>query len=260
MKKIVAFFVALTLVPVCLWAQPPVKVMTEKLPPFNYVKHGRVVGISSELVKHIFEQAQVPLEGGDIQVYPWARAYSEVQTIENTALFSTARTEEREALFQWVGPLVRISLGIVARKDRQIIIDSVEDLKRYRIGTVRESAPEQLLIKTGVTADRLERLVLPHPNIKKLDSGRIDLFAFNLQVIQHLMKDIGVDPAQYETVHVLKETELYLVLHKDTDPAVVEKLQQSLDAMKQPDADGTSLYRSILNRYLCCDISKVAVD
>lgn len=250
MNRLICQLLLLLFLPMCLWAQPPIKVMTEQLPPFNYLENSEIIGISAEVVRKIFAQVGSPMEGGDIQMYPWARAYHEVQTKSGTALFSTARTEEREELFQWVGPLIEITLGIVAKKDRHIKIDSVDDFSTYRIGTVRESAPEQLLLKKGVQIDNLDRLILPEPNIKKLDAGRIDLFVFNLQVVQHLMTKLGIDMSQYETVYTLKKVNLYVALHKDTDPELVKRLQTALDELKQPGPDGFSQFDAITRKYL----------
>jgi polar amino acid transport system substrate-binding protein len=250
MNRLICQLVLLLLLPVCLCAHPPIKVMTEPLPPFNYFENGDIVGISADVVRTIFDQVDYPMEGGDIQLYPWARAYHEVQVKSGTALFSTARTDEREGLFQWVGPLIEVTLGVVAKKDRHIKIDSADDLSAYRIGTVRESAPEQLLLKRGVKIDNLDRLILPEPNIKKLETGRIDLFVFNLQVVQYLMAKLGIDVNEYETVYTLKQVGLYVAFHIDTDPELVKRLQKALDQLKHPGADGISQYDIIIEKYL----------
>lgn len=250
MNRLICQLVLLLVFPMCLWAQPPVKVMTEQLPPFNYLEDGKIIGISTEIVRQIFDRIDQPVAGGDIQMYPWARAYHHVQSEADTALFSTARTEEREDLFQWVGPLIEITLVVVAKKDRHITINSIDDFSGYRIGTVRESAPEQLLLKQGVKLGNLDRLILPEPNIQKLAADRIDLFAFNLQVVQHLMKQLGIDSSQYETVYTLKKVDLYVALHKGTDPGLVKKLQAALDELKRPGADSMSPYDAIIRKYL----------
>ena len=251
MNRLIFLLVLLFLFPVCSGAHPPLKVMTEQLPPFNYLENGKVIGISADVVRSLFVQIDYPIDGGAIQVYPWARAYRDIQTQAGTALFSMARTEEREEQFQWVGPLIKITLGVVAKKDRHIKIDSADDLLAYSIGTVRESAPEQLLIAKGVDVDHLDRLIFPEPNIKKLDTGRIDLFAFNLQVIQYLMTKLGIDTNEYETVYTLKEVDLYIALHKDTDAELVKRLQAALDQLKQPESDGLSPFDKIMRKYLC---------
>jgi ABC-type amino acid transport substrate-binding protein len=251
MRKIIYLLLLLTLLtsPVCA-QQPSILVMTEDLPPFNYSENGKITGISTEIVRYIFKQSGISMKQGGIHLYPWARAYHDIKYYPETALFSMARTEEREDLFRWVGPLVDVTIGVIAKKERNIKINSIDDFKKYRIGTVRDGAPEQLFIKAGVPLEQLDRLALPEQNIRKLQTDRIDMFVFNIQTIQYLMVKLGINPTNYETVFMLKNPVLYLALNKNTDPDLVNRLQQSLDKMKQPDADGFSLFDQIIKKYL----------
>jgi len=255
MKKSFYLLLIVIFLPGWLYAQsvPSVLVMTEDLPPFNFMDNGKIVGISTEVVRHIFQDTKVLMRYGDIQMYPWARAYHEVKHQPQTALFSMARTPEREDSFRWVGPLLNVTIGVVAKKDHHVDIHSIDDFKRYRIGTVRDSAPEQLLIKAGVPPERLERLALPEQNIRKLAANRIDLFAFSVQTIQYKMIKLGIDPEEYETVYLLKTPSLYLALNKETPDELVEKLQKSLDEMKTPDNNGVVLFDQIVSKYLMMD-------
>ncbi len=252
MRRVHLLLMFILFLPGWLYAQsePSVLVMTEDLPPFNFIEDGQITGISTEIVRHIFRETGVVMKQGDIQLYPWARAYHIIKHTPETALFSMARTAEREELFRWVGPLHNVVIGVVAKKDRKIDIRTIDDFKRYRIGTVRDGAPEQLLIKAGVPLENLERLALPEQNIRKLCAGRIDLFAFNVQTVQYKMVKMGVDPDDFETVYILKTPSLYLALHKDTDPELINKLQKSLDELKKPNMDGVVPFNQIVDKYL----------
>jgi len=251
MRKIIYLLLLLIFLigPVCA-QQPSLLVMTENLPPFNYSENGKITGISTDIVRYIFKQSGISMKQGKIHLYPWARAYHDIRYYPDTALYSMARTEDRENLFRWVGPLMDVTLGVIAKKERNIKIDSIDDFRKYRIGTVRDGAPEQLLIKAGVPLEQLDRLALPEQNIRKLQAGRIDMFVFNIQTAQYLMVKLGIDPTDYETVFMLKNPVLYLALNKNTDPDIVNRLQQSLDKMKQPDKDGFSPFNQVIKKYL----------
>ena len=254
MKKIICLL--LLLCPGLLFAQPSFKVMTEELPPFNFTEEGKIVGISTEIVRSIFHQVDCSMEQGDIQMYPWTRAYQNVQHSPNTALFSMARTDEREKLFQWVGPILNVTIGVMAKKSRGIQISTIDDFKKYRIGTVRDGAPEQLLVKAGVKLKYFSRLALPEMNIRKLQADRIDLFSFNVQTTQYLMLTLGMNPEDYETVFALKNMDLYIALHKDTDVTIVASLQAALDRMKQPGSNEVSEFDRIVGKYLFWNSSR----
>ena len=76
-----------------------------------------------------------------IQIYPWARAYREIQDTNNTVVFTMSRTKEREKMFQWVGPIVESDWILVGDGNSSLVINNLDDAKKLkRIGTVREYA------------------------------------------------------------------------------------------------------------------------
>ena len=82
-------------------------------------------------------------------------------------------------------------------------------------------------------------------NIRKLNHGRIDLWAYDENVAMWELKANGFDPADYESVHVLGQKNQYFAFHIGTSESVIQKLQAALDRLK---ADGE--YAKILDRYL----------
>lgn len=225
-------------------------VMTEELPPFNFTNNDAVEGITADTLIYIFEKAGNPLERSAIKVMPWPRAYDAVQNQPGTILFSMARTEEREQMFQWVGPIYKAKIGLIGAKSKNIKINSSADFSKYRIGTIREGAPEQLLIKAGGDVTKFNRDTRADLQVKKLNAGRIDLFSFNLPTAQYLMKTQGLNPADYDSVYDLKVPELHIAFHKDTDSAFVAKVQKALDEMKIPGSDGKSEFDRVVDKYL----------
>ena len=118
-------------------------ILTENLPPLNYVKEGELVGPSVDIVKEI--QRRVG-SNESIQVYPWSRAYKLALEMENVILFSTTYTKDRHDKFKWVGPLAIKRDILVAKKGSRIIIKDIVDAKKFRrIGTLRDDTRERLL-------------------------------------------------------------------------------------------------------------------
>ncbi len=219
--------------------------MTEQYPPYNLEKDNKLQGIAVDMLALMLQRVGAKQAREDIKLLPWARGYKRVLSEPNTCLFSTTRTEEREHLFKWVGPIASGQVGLIARKDRNIKIDSVKDLERYKIGTIRDDVAELYLVDTGISVDDMERVAETVLNIRKLNRGRIDLWAYGENVAMWEFKANGFNPADYESVHVLSRQNLYYAFHKDTSDSVIQKLQAALDTVK---ADGT--YGQILDRYL----------
>lgn len=208
-------------------------IFTEENAPFNFTKGGKMTGISTEILDATLKDAGMNIPTSKFKVIPWARAYDKVQANKNHVLFSMARTAQREKMFQWVGPIYKLQIGLLAKKGNKISIKSKADLKKYKIGTVIDGAPEQLLLKEGVDKSKLERVSKQDINVKKLKAGRIDMLAFNIPATLYSLEKIGEKSSDYEVVYVLKEVDLYYGLNKNTDKAVVAKLQASFDKLKK---------------------------
>ncbi|OEU71116.1 MAG: hypothetical protein BA863_09845 [Desulfovibrio sp. S3730MH75] len=65
-----------------------------------------------------------------IKVMPWAQGYTMAQRQPNVALYSTTRTESRENLFKWVGPLATMKWVFFAKAGSGIKISSLDDAKK----------------------------------------------------------------------------------------------------------------------------------
>ncbi len=219
--------------------------MTEQYPPYNFEENNSLRGIAVDTLALMLQRAGSKQTREDIKLLPWARAYKRVQSEPNTCLFSTTRTEEREHLFKWVGPIAPESVGLIARKDRNIKIGSVEDIEKHNIGTIRDDVAEQYLINAGLSVDDMQRVAETISNIKKLNRGRIDLWAYDENVAMWELKENGFNPANYESVHVLGRKDQYFACHRRTSDTVIQKLQAVLDTLK---ADGE--YEKVLDSYL----------
>lgn len=227
-----------------------IRYMIEQNPPYNFVKDNAIQGIAVDLLIELTKKSSQPVSTDDIVMIPWARGYQTVLTTPGTCLFSMGRTEQRKEQFKWVGPIIELTIGLTASKKKHITIDSIEDLTPYRIGTIRDGAPEQLLLQAGYPADKLERVTKPQQNIQKLVRDRLDLIAFNTTSTYHTMLQSGLDPDDYETVFILKKIELYYAFNRETDDARIEELDHALKELKKTDADGKSPYESIISSYL----------
>ena len=232
MKRLFAIVASLLVVSVQPALSQELTILTENLPPLNYVENGVLVGPSVETVREI--QRRV---GSDepIQVYPWARAYKMSLEQENVVLFGMTHTEARHDQFKWIGPLATKRDILVARKGSGIKIDSLEDAKKVkRIGTLRDDTRERLLESLGFT--NLEPVSDEQINAKKLVLGRIDLWTYKIPGLRTVCELAGVDYNQVEEVYHLREINVDIAFSKKTADSIVEKWRSAFADMV---TDGT---------------------
>ena len=213
------------------WAQE-LTIISEDNPPFNFIKDGVLTGSSTEVVREIMQRLNLST---GIQVMTWARAYQLALSQPNVVLFSTARTEEREDLFHWVGPIYKVRFGFYARKGSNLVLTCLNDAKKVgAIATYKDDVREQLLKSMGFT--NLDSSKSPTSNLKKLLAGRVDLWLYSNLGVPSVAGQIGINPNEVELVLPFKDVNAYIAVSRGTAQAVVDKWLTALDDMKR---DGT---------------------
>ncbi len=232
MKKLFILVASVFLVSVQPVLSAELTILTENLPPLNYVENGVLVGPSVEIVKEIQKRVRSQEQ---IQVYPWARAYKIALEDENVILFGMTHTKVRQDKFKWVGPLATKRDILVAKKGSGIKINSLEDAKKVkRIGTLREDTRGRMLKRHGFT--NLEPVSDEQLNAKKLALGRIDLWAYKIPGLRTVCDLAGVDYTEFEEVYHLREMDLMIAFSKKTSDSIVQKWRDGFNEML---ADGT---------------------
>ncbi|MCP4116296.1 MAG: amino acid ABC transporter substrate-binding protein [Desulfobacteraceae bacterium] len=215
--------------------------MTEEYPPFNYTENGQLTGLSYDVMAELLKRVGHP---DNIKVQSWSRSYKLIQTRDNHILFSMTRTNQREPLFKWVGPVAENKWVFFAKKGNSLKINSLEDARKVKkIGTYKDDAAELFLKSNGFT--NLDSVIDDSVNVKKLLAGRIDLWIVGYLQGLHKARTAVGDSAVLEKVFDVKETQLYIAFSKATPDAVIAQWQAALDEMKK---DGT--YDKVLKKYM----------
>lgn len=207
----------------------PLVLATEDYPPFNMPgdKPGEVRGIATEIVRQLLLRSARPYQ---IKLYPWQRAINMAQTRPDTCVYSLSRTPEREAQYNWIGPLVQNNWVLFARETDATasVLSKIEDSKDKRIGSYQGDAIVPWLQSRGYKVDVAPRDEL---NPRKLLAGRIDLWATGGLIGQHILQQqeiSGVVPRL-----TFNQTSMYLACHRDMPADEVKQLNHQLQQMRE---------------------------
>ncbi|KJH84878.1 MULTISPECIES: substrate-binding periplasmic protein [Pseudomonadaceae] len=202
---------------------------TDNFPPFNmgpnhksFARGDEVEGISTDTVREIFKRAGIAYSL--TLRSPWDRIYTQTLSDTGHGLFSVTRTPQNQSQFKWVGPLARYESVLLAAPGAAISLTDLSQAKHYEIGAEKSSGVSQLLTSQGFQPiDSLSE----EENLRKLLSGRIDLWATADPVWRYQAKQHGAEGLQQ--VLSFQPTDLYLALNKDTPDEAVSRLQQALN-------------------------------
>lgn len=215
------------------FAADPLHFVTEDYPPFNFEdpRTHEAAGISSDLLREALRRAGLT---ADFKVMPWKRAYASAQEQKDTCVYSTTLTEERKPLFKWVGPLVNNDMVLFAAPDSKIAIATLDDAKPYTIGVYQGDAIETYLHERGFKLDSAQNDGI---NAKKLEAGRIDLWASSGELAPRLARAAGM--TGLKPLLTFQKTVLDLACNPAVDDKSIAALNAALDGMRADGKDVT---------------------
>lgn len=228
----------------------PFTFYVDEVPPFiSIADKGLISGMTVDVVRELMASVGQPVWPGNIRHINWARAIRTVETTPGTALFALVRTPQREKAFKWVGPIAKLNLGLVAYKPAGVALRCPGDLTDYRIGVVRDSGPSHILeSEFGIPEAMQVKVKNALIQFRMLSAGRVDLITQADTAVPVILREIGMNPAEFEMACVLKPLELYLAFNPSVDDLLVARLQAELEDMKHEDGNGVSRYGMIMNR------------
>lgn len=219
-------------------ARAPLTLYTEEYPPITFAEQGKPSGLAVEIVKDMIRRSGYQTT---MEVVPWARGYESAKTQRNVGLFVASRTDERELLFKWVGPISAVQGSLYAKRGRQKPQNNLEDARGFSsIAVPREWYLHQILRTKGFT--NLYPVTSPAQAMRMLGADRAQAIALDNLTLIATAKNENIVAGELEAIAPIIETRQYLVFSTDTADSVINDLQQALDAMR---ADGTliKIYR-----------------
>lgn len=215
----------LLMLPVAAGAQG-VRIVGEHLPPSSMMEGNVVVGRETMKVREIMARAGI---GYAIELLPWKRAYAQALREPDTCIFSTSRTQEREALFRWIGPLNEAEWVLYGLAERRLALRTLDDARGLIIGTVLGDARDDYLRQRGLNVAPVTQEWL---NPQKLLLGRIDLWAVGMAVGSKPF--LGKEwEGKVVPLLTFNRVQTYLACNKQLPEAQAAAMQRAAAAMRR---------------------------
>lgn len=212
-------------------AKDKMLVVTEEWPPYNYVEaDGKIVGSSTVIVEKVLRRSDIPYT---LNVYPWARSYELALNNANVLIYSIIRTPEREKLFHWVCPLYSVEyfvFQIATRKD--IVVNSLDDLKKYSIGITRETFLDHFLKSKGfITGTHLQDTGDRQASFRKLLANRVDLIIDTKEFIDEQLTSQKLSADKIRSIYKMHDdignpTNICMAISLKTPINLVNKIRE----------------------------------
>ncbi|NLE33177.1 MAG: transporter substrate-binding domain-containing protein [Bacteroidales bacterium] len=222
-----------------------IQIYTEASPPFSYMTGQdttrKIEGSSVDIVNEI--QARTG-HVNKLNMGLWLDAYAIVQYLPNSALFNMTRSSEREAMFQWVGPISTSKSYFYTLASSGLTIQTLEQAKALQsIATPKGWFTHDFLI-----ANHFQNIVATSLTsaeaFQQLMQGEVQaLLMTDLDV--KWLAEINEVPLNNLTQQLqVSDLKDYIAFSLNTPTSTVQQWQQHLDAMK---ADET--FNTIWNKW-----------
>jgi len=235
--------ISILLLTFSLNANDTIQPLTETWTPYQMETKNGLEGISIDLVKEIQNRIGNTKK---IQVTTWNRGYDVTLNKTGYALFLTTRSEKRENLFKWVGPISSMKLVFFKNKDRSDLnILTLNDAKKVKsIVVAKKTIANEKLVEYGF--ENLEINSLANYSFTKLRENKVDLYPVEYHGFMYKLKKLHLEDSivPVKMKEPIYESKLYIAFNINTDDKIIRTWQSALDEIK---ADGT--YEKILNRY-----------
>ena len=221
---LIAFFITST-------KAETIRVVTEDLPPYQIMEQdGSVGGFATEVIQALFT---ITGDDAQIEVMPWARAYETAIHEKNILIYSIYRTQYREKLFYWVGPLMKEHVFFWGLEDKfPQSIQKISDLLSYTIAATRYSNAEQYLSASEFI--HIYKTVDEEQPMKMLLKHRVDLVIDTKLIMETRAKHLNLNISNVKALIEIPELQanLSIAFSLGTSPELVSKYQKAYQQIK----------------------------
>jgi len=202
-------------------AEPaPLRLLTFHEPPWVDASVQPARGVTLEVIERLFAEAGIAYS---LETLPLKRALQTAMSRPNTCVFPVERSQEREASLRWVGPVVVSRYAFYPAADRRISLQTLEDARRYRIGSYLGSGLGEYLEQRGF---KVTLATKPGQGPSMLARNRFDLWVSDTYSARATAAAAGVPIG--EPALVFLTTLRAMGCHPDTPDSSLELLQNTL--------------------------------
>jgi polar amino acid transport system substrate-binding protein len=249
LKSIFIFFLALPQLKAFQLplSQEKITFYTENYPPANYLVNDKFKGISVDTLKAIWKHLNIVDQ--EILIVPWSRGYRFTLDKSNTALFTMSKTQPRESLFKWVGPVFHSTHVLIAKKSKNFKFSNFGQIFYHKVATVQGDIAEISLHEVGFPSSNMAKVSQLKQAFLMMKSDRVDMIVVSIHGFAYLAEQLGFDENDYEQVWQVNKIGNYFAFNVNTSDEVIETYQKAFDAIDKQRLSIKEYYKLPLAEY-----------
>jgi len=198
-------------------------VVTEDLPPLNFIKDNVITGHHTHVINALMTKINIE---HSIVALPWARSYKTATTQPNVLIYTINHTQERHEKFHWIGEFpTKLDINYYAIKSSKFNNLTISELKKLRIGTQINTANDMFITKNGfININRVNHI---DQTLDMLKQGRIDIVIASQHQIEQSSKNTGLPLSELTKVAYAFSSTPSIAVSLPTSETMVKKLRKA---------------------------------
>ena len=213
-------------------AAPRVHIYSLESPPIAFFQNGQPNGFAVDIAHEIAQRLNETI---DITIGSQSDIEDAFTRYPTTAHLSLLRTDERDALYKWVGPLLPQTLTLYALRDNipeNVTLESIKNVSR--IAAVQNSDARNILLAHGFSNLSSSRSQTQCAD--DLKYGRAQLWLSTPLLVPEAAHGANIPLEDIVSVATFTDISSYIAFTLESDDSIVNAWQNTLDAIKR---DGT---------------------
>jgi len=208
----------------------PLEIACSQWRPYAFKENSKISGPAYEIVKQVMQRAQVDFT---YKIKPWPRVYNNGLSKTNYMIGCLGRTQAREKLFHWIGPVTQgIDIYFYKLKSNPIEVSSIAQARQYKIATERDSYRQEFLQDQGFDESNMFLVSTNEQGIGMLKLKRYPLYLISERRLQVLSEAKGIDPTIFEKVLYGFSVKDYLAIGLNSSTHLVNKVTHAYQQLK----------------------------
>ncbi|QFU22585.1 transporter substrate-binding domain-containing protein [Shewanella eurypsychrophilus] len=180
-------------------------------------------GLLVDMLKELFSRTDLQYE---LKFIPLKRAIITTERMPGHCVLPVGRSQEREASFHWISPVLVSRYGLYSRDDVIIPLTTLSDAKPYTIGSFLGSGIGEYLTDLGFDVDLAS---VSAQNLRKLKRSRIELWAAELISAREQMQKQAINFGAPELIFYTSLRAM--ACNREMSLETTLKLEQALTSM-----------------------------
>ncbi|MFC3153081.1 substrate-binding periplasmic protein [Litoribrevibacter euphylliae] len=210
-----------------VWGADIVTLVTHESKPYAWVdESGHINGMTVDIANLIFQRANIKKNW---KLMPSKRAYRYAKTNINTCIFPLQRNQEREADFQWVGPIMINRYAFYTLENSTIELNTLADLKSFKVVTYLGSGLKEYLSGFGI---RVIETLQDDMAATMVSLGRANVWAADVYNVPYMLE---AQEHKFDEEFIFFTSISAMACHLSMPESLIADLQEEL----------TGLYRTL---------------